>query len=78
MNSLTTIAALEPGQSGVIASIEAPDDVRMKLYELGLLPGEPVVMRRHAPWGGPVEIEVLHYRLAIRRSEAERILVKPT
>jgi ferrous iron transport protein A len=37
-----------------------------RLQDLGFVPGTPLVVRRRAPFGDPVEIELRGYRLCLR------------
>ena len=45
--------------------------------EMGLVPGAQVIVRNVAPLGDPLEIEVRHGRLSIRKHEASQIQVRP-
>ena len=69
------LSTLKPGESSVITHLETEPAVTLHLVELGLAPGERITLLRTAPWGGPVEVELMGYRLAIRRSEADKIVV---
>ena len=44
---------------------------------MGITPGAVVIMRKAAPMGDPLEINVRGYELSIRRSEAKEIWVLP-
>lgn len=44
---------------------------------MGLVPGTEVFIRNVAPLGDPLEIEVRHGRLSIRKFEASQIRVRP-
>lgn len=72
---MTPLTQLKPGQTGTVDRLELPEEVRGKLLELGICPGEKVRVIRWSPFGDPIEIELLGYRLALRRSEAEHIHV---
>jgi ferrous iron transport protein A len=72
---MKTLSQLEPGQTGVVDHLELPEDVKGKLLEMGLCPGENVRLVRRSPFGDPIELELLGYRLAIRRSEADKIFI---
>ena len=50
--------------------------LRGRLLEMGLVPGEEIVVRRAAPLGDPIELEVKGYRLSLRRAEAQEIIVE--
>jgi ferrous iron transport protein A len=48
----------------------------LRLREMGVLPGTPLRLVRTAPLGDPLEIQVRGYRLALRKSEAEHVMVE--
>lgn len=50
---------------------------RRRLMDMGILVGEEVTVERFAPLGDPIKIIVKNYHLALRKSEAECILVEP-
>ncbi len=60
-----------------ILAVEGARGFRRRLMEMGLVPGTKVIVRNVAPLGDPIEIEVRHGRLSIRKAEAAQILVKP-
>jgi Fe2+ transport system protein FeoA len=70
-----TLSSLQPGESGVVEKLDVSSEVQAKLLELGIIPGETVRLIRRAPMGDPIEIELLGFRLALRVSEASRILL---
>ena len=45
------------------------------MMEMGLVPGTPIRFVRVAPLGDPIQVRVRNYNLALRRSEAQAILV---
>ena len=73
-----SLADLALGQSAVITGIQLPDEIRLKMVEMGIGTGRSVRFIRKAPLGDPLEIEIMNYRLAIRKSEARGIRVKLT
>ncbi|MFA5975124.1 MAG: FeoA family protein [Elusimicrobiota bacterium] len=70
------LSALASGEKGVIDRLETSEEASLKFMELGLFPGEPVVFLRQAPLGGPIEIELMGYRLCIRKEDGDRIFVE--
>lgn len=69
------LSSLKPGDSAVIERLEGRPETVLHLLELGLAPGEKIRVIRTAPLADPLEIELMSYRLAIRRSEADKIIV---
>ena len=70
------LTMMQPDESAVITSMDGAAETMLHLLELGLAPGERIRLIRSAPLGDPMEIELMGYRLAIRRSEASRISVR--
>lgn len=59
-----------------IIRIDGDDHLTQRLYELGLLEGDPIEVIGIAPLGDPLEIRGRYGVLSLRRSEAARILVE--
>ena len=72
-----TLDALAPGESGVVVGLSGNGPVEERLRDLGLLPGTRVLALRRAPLGDPTEYELSGYRLCLRRTEGERVQVRP-
>jgi len=76
MKSIQTIFDLKPGDSGKISGFSS-EEVPMKFYELGLIPGSFVTLKKRLPFGGPVCIQLLESSnmIALRNTEARSILI---
>lgn len=64
------------GQSAHIQHVACDGRVRLRLLEMGLLPGTEVRVVRRAPMGDPIEIRLRGYSLSIRGTEAAGIDVE--
>ncbi len=73
----TTLADLPVGQSARIQALEGQSEVLDQLRELGLCEGEDVTLKRTAPLRDPIIVEVLNYRLSIRKEDARGIWLQP-
>jgi len=69
------LSQLKSGDEAQIRSL-GNHPVANKLLEMGCLPGERLKVRRIAPFGDPMAIQILGYELALRRDEAEAIEVE--
>lgn len=76
LKPLKALSSLRPGEEGVVATLRTSDSITEKLMEMGLGEGECVRFIRKAPFGDPIELEVMNIRLALRKSEADKILLK--
>lgn len=71
------LADLEVGDSGVVGSITAGNELRLRMHALGIVPGRRVRVIRRAPFGGPIQIRSGHTCLLIRIDEARDIGLEP-
>lgn len=71
-----TLAELEIGAHARILSVEGDGAISRRLLEMGITPGAQVRVVKNAPFGCPMEIRVRNSHLALRRTEANSILVK--
>ena len=68
------LSELKPGEAGVIQNL-SDEEIKLKLMEMGCIPGETVLMERVAPLGDPMAIKVAGYQLSLRKNEAETVWV---
>lgn len=71
------LADLPRDTPAIVEGVEASGPLADRLLDLGFLPGTPVRMVRRAPLGDPCVYEVRGTRLCLRRTEAERVRVRP-
>ena len=69
------LSELKPGQEAVIVEFSG-EEVSIKLMEMGLVPGESVLLEQVAPLGDPISVNVSGYHLSLRLDEAEQIFVR--
>lgn len=75
-NAKTSLAELQIGESAVIEQLLCDEYLRRRLNDLGLVPGTRVAVTVRSPLGDPIAIEARGAVIAIRREDAEQILVK--
>lgn len=71
-----TVDKLSPGEKGVVKALGSLGAVRRHIIDMGITPGAVIIMRKTAPMGDPIEINVRGYELSIRKSEAQTITVE--
>jgi len=64
------LSELQPGEAGRILSVTAETELRLRLLEMGLVPGTRVAVRSVAPMGDPMEIWLRGYALTLRQEDA--------
>jgi Fe2+ transport system protein FeoA len=72
-----TLADVGVGRRAVVGRMTCPRAIRIRLLEMGLVPGTEVIVTRRAPLGDPIELSVRGYKLSIRKAEARAISLQP-
>ena len=71
------LSDLKEGKSAKILQIDGKGALRHHLLDMGLTPRTLVTLRKVAPMGDPIEIELRGYELTLRLAEADQIEVEP-
>ena len=69
---------LKPGERARIERIEGGGALRRRMMDMGIVPGVEIEVVRCAPFGGPLQIRLKGYYLAMRRGECAKIKVSET
>ena len=77
-NAPFSVADLLEGETGVVESLDLPEDVALRLMELGFIPGTAVVAGRSAPGGDPRVYRVDGSEIALRRETTRHLLIRPS
>lgn len=75
--SMLSLSELAPGLRATIVSLDDAGPIGTRLGDLGFLPGTEIAVVRRAPLGDPTVYALRGCEFAIRRSEAERVRVRP-
>ena len=73
---MLTLGDLHIGQDAIIRVVGGKGELRHHLLDMGLTPGTEVTLRKVAPMGDPIEVELRGYELTLRIEEAEKIEVE--
>ena len=65
-----TLAEIKVGQDAVLRTIGGQGELRHHLLDMGLTPGTEVTLRKVAPMGDPIEVELRGYELTLRLADA--------
>lgn len=71
-----TLDKLKAGNNAIIKSIGGEGALRRRLLDMGLTPNTKVMVRKVAPLGDPIEINLRNYELTIRLDDAKEIEIK--
>jgi len=71
-----TLNKLPVGKTAIITKVGGEGALRLRLLDMGLIPKTKVSVRKIAPLGDPIEIDVRGYELTLRIEDAKNIEVK--
>ena len=64
------------GESVKVKALKGERPVKRRIMDMGITKGVEIFVRKVAPLGDPIEVNVRGYELTIRKSEAENIDVE--
>ena len=71
------LGEMNPGQEAYIAGYrEGEGAYKKRLLAMGLTRGAKVTLKKIAPLGDPVEVEVRGFNLSLRKSEADILILR--
>jgi ferrous iron transport protein A len=70
-----TLKQIKPGEKTRVVRLAGEGPVRRRLMDMGVTRGVEIYIRKVAPLGDPIEVNVRGYELTFRKSEAENIIV---
>ena len=73
-----SLAELEVGSTGVVVRVSDEDAEMLRyLAELGIVPGKRLSVKAHAPFDGPITLNVSRQELSIGPALAAQVMVAP-
>ncbi len=70
------LSELAVGEQAVVVAIHALAEAKRRLMDMGITRHTSIYLRKVAPLGDPIEINLRGYELTLRKSEAQLISVK--
>jgi ferrous iron transport protein A len=72
---MKTLKEVKCGQTVTVQKLTGEGPLKRRIMDMGITKGTQIFVRKVAPLGDPVEVNVRGYELSIRKSEAENIEV---
>lgn len=73
---MKTLRDVKVGEHAVIEKLHGEGALKRRIMDMGLTRGTEVHVRKVAPLGDPVEINVRGYELSLRKADAQMIEVE--
>lgn len=73
---MRTLKDVKVGKSCVIVKVHGEGALRRRIMDMGLTKGTEVYVRKVAPLGDPLELNLRGYELSLRKDDAQMIEVE--
>ena len=73
---MQTLKEVKPGLTVRVVKIKGEGPVKRRIMEMGITKGVKIHVRKLAPLGDPMEVNVRGYGLSLRKADAENIEVE--
>ena len=73
---MQTFKDIKCGNTVKVVKLHGEGPVKRRIMDMGITKGSEVYVRKVAPLGDPIEVNVRGYELSIRKEDAEKIEVQ--
>lgn len=73
---MKTLKDVKVGETATVARLHGEGPVNRRIMDMGITKGVEVFVRKVAPLGDPMELNVRGYELSVRKSDAAMIEVQ--
>ena len=70
---MKTLKDAKVGQTVTVARLNGAGPVKRRIMDMGITKGVQVYVRKVAPLGDPMELNVRGYELSVRKADAEMV-----
>ena len=72
---MKTLRAAKCSETVTVLKLSGEGAVKRRIMDMGITKGVEVFVRKVAPLGDPIEVNVRGYELTLRKADAETILI---
>ena len=73
---MTTLKDVKCGQTVKVKKVEGAGPIRRRIMDMGITKGSEIYVRKVAPLGDQIEINIRGYELSLRKFDAEMIVIE--
>ena len=73
---MASLKEIKCGQTVKVKKVEGTGAIRRRIMDMGITKGSEIYVRKVAPLGDPIEINIRGYELTLRKYDAEMIVVE--
>ena len=72
---MKTLKEKKVGETVTVARLNGEGAVRRRIMDMGITKGTEIFVRKVAPLGDPIQVNIRGYELSLRKADAEMIEV---
>lgn len=72
---METLRNVQTGQTVTVVKIHGQGATKRRIMDMGITKGVEIMVRKVAPLGDPIELNVRGYELSLRKADAQMIEV---
>ena len=73
---MKTLKEAKVGETLKVVKLHGEGAVKRRIMDMGITKGVEVTVKKVAPLGDPIEVNVRGYELSLRKADAEMIMVE--
>lgn len=73
---MKTLRDIKVGETATVVKLHGEGAVKRRIMDMGITKGVSVFVRKVAPLGDPVEVNIRKYELSLRKEDCEMIEVE--
>ena len=73
---MKTLRELKVGESATVVKVHGEGALRRRIMDMGITKGVSLSIRKVAPFGDPIELNVRGYELSLRKADCELIEIE--
>ena len=73
---MRTLKDVKVGETAIVVRLHGDGPVKRRIMDMGITKGVEIFVRKVAPLGDPMELNVRGYELSVRKGDAEMVEVQ--
>lgn len=73
---MRTLKDVKIGQTVKVLKLEGEGAIKRRIMDMGITKGTEIYVRKVAPFGDPIEVNLRGYELSLRKADAEMIIIE--
>ncbi len=73
---MRTLRDVKVGETVTVARLHGGGPVKRRIMDMGITKGVEILVRKVAPLGDPMELNIRGYELSVRKADAEMVEIQ--